>query len=131
MHDGPVATSLTAMKTSLATRFVAAAALAAALCTATAAQARPDVYFSIGVQNSPVWVDAAPLYRSAPPVYVQPAPVYVQPYWSGYEARRAWERERAWRRAEWLRQQRHEEWRHGDPGYRDHDDRGPRRRHHD
>jgi hypothetical protein len=116
------------MNPSISSRFVAAAALAvAALGTASAAHARSDVYFSVGVQGAPVYMEPAPVYVQPQPVYVQPRPVYVQPrpvyvqpqvyagpaemYGAGprppaYDA--ACEEERAWRRAEWRR--RH--WRH-------------------
>lgn len=60
----------------------AAAVLAlAAAGTATVAQARDNVYFSIGANVAPgvaIGVsNAPPVYY--PPVYVQPAPVYVAP----------------------------------------------------
>jgi hypothetical protein len=65
--------------------FVKAAAAAgialAALGTASVAQARSDVFFSIGANIAPgvaVGVSNAPYYRPAP-VYYQPAPVYYQP----------------------------------------------------
>lgn len=65
--------------------FVKAAAVAgvalAALCTASVAQARSDVFFSIGANVAPgvsLGVSNAPYYRPAP-VYYQPAPVYYQP----------------------------------------------------
>jgi hypothetical protein len=51
----------------------------AALAAAGAAQARSDVYFSIGVQPQPVYVQPSPVYVQPRPVYVQPQPVYVQP----------------------------------------------------
>ncbi len=61
---------------------VAALALAlAAAGTATVAQARSDVFFSIGANVAPGVslgvTNMAPVYY--PPVYVQPQPVYVQP----------------------------------------------------
>lgn len=66
---------------------VAALALAAA-GTASVAQARSDVYFSVGanvvpgvslgVSNAPP-VYYPPVYVQPQPVYVQPAPVYVRP----------------------------------------------------
>ena len=100
------------MKTSLSTKFVAAAMLAvAALGATSAAHARSDVYFSIGVQvpgvyvqPQPVYVQPAPVYVQPRPVYGQPGPVYVQPPPYGY----VFEDDRYWRRAEWER--RH--WRH-------------------
>jgi hypothetical protein len=58
---------------------VVALALAAA-GTVTVAQARSDVYFSVGANVAPgvaIGVSNAPVYY--PPVYVQPQPVYVQP----------------------------------------------------
>jgi hypothetical protein len=60
------------MHSSIRARFVATGVIAlAALGTMSAAQARSNVYFSLGVQ--------APVYAEPAPVYVQPAPVYVQP----------------------------------------------------
>ena len=126
---------------------VAATLATAALGAATVAEAHPDVYLSLGVQSGPSWVEPArgyvqpqPIYLQPRPVYVEPAPVYVRPpvfvspregferrYWGGYDARFEWERERAWRHAEWRRHERHEEFRGGD---RDHD-RDDRNRHHD
>ena len=104
--------------------FATVAVAAAAFGGATAAHARSDVSFSIGInapgpvylQPEPVYVQPAPVYAPprvvyAPqPVYVQPAPVYVQPrvvygpasYGYGYDHRRE-----DWRRAEWQRR----EWR--------------------
>lgn len=66
-----------------------AAALAglvvAALGASTVAQARDNVYWSVGIDAAPgVSVGVAnhrqPVYVQPQPVYVQPAPVYVQPY---------------------------------------------------
>ena len=108
------------MNRSISARFVAAAALATAvLGAASAAQAHTDVYFSVGVPARPVYVEPVPVYVQPQPVYVQPRPVHVQPPAYAYE--RPWrpsyesefERERAWRRAEWQRRQwehRHHEW---------------------
>ncbi|MDE2371842.1 MAG: hypothetical protein KGN16_22935 [Burkholderiales bacterium] len=129
------------MNLRFSTQFLVAATLATA---ALGAQARPDVYFSIGVQAGPVWVQSAPVYVPAPPVYMPPAqvvlrpPVWVpprlvfeRPGWRGYDARDdrdAWERERAWRRAEWHRHEGRDGYRGDDRGDdRDHDDHGPRR----
>lgn len=62
------------MQASLSTKLFAAAALAAgALGTVTAAHARSDVYFSVGVQTGPG------VYGQPEPVYVQPRPAYVAP----------------------------------------------------
>ena len=121
-------------------KLLAAVTLATAgLGAATVAEARPDVYVSIGFQSGPAWVEQAPVYVQPRPVYVQPAPVYVRPpvfvrphevyghpHWGGYHAHHEWERERAWRRAEWLRHQRHDGFRGGD---RDQHDHGHRRDH--
>ena len=90
------------------------AALAlAAFGAASAAQARSDVYFSIGVQGAPgVYAEPAPVYVQPRPVYVQPpfyagpAEVYVNPgpqfYGPSYDDRRAW-RQAEWRRHYWRR----------------------------
>jgi hypothetical protein len=74
-----------------------------ALVAASAAQARSDVYFSIGVQApyeyvqpAPVYVQPAPVYVQPQPVYVQPQPVYVQPqpvYGQRYDSY-GWQRHR-------------------------------------
>ena len=67
----------------------------AAMGFAGSAQARDNVYWSVGVgtpgavvnvgngrpvyQPQPVYVQQRPVYVQPPPVYVQPAPVYYQP----------------------------------------------------
>lgn len=57
----------------ISTQSLAAIALTlGAFAAASSAQARTDVYFSVGVQVPGIYVQPAP-------VYVQPAPVYVQP----------------------------------------------------
>jgi hypothetical protein len=72
--------------------FVAAVALGA-VGAASAAHARTDVVFSIGVpgyvQPAPVYVQPEPVYVRPAPVYVQPEPVYVRPY-PVYESRPYW-----------------------------------------
>lgn len=55
---------------------------AGALGMAGAAQARSDVYWSVGVGSPGVSIGVAntpPVYYAPPPVYVQPAPVVVRP----------------------------------------------------
>jgi hypothetical protein len=70
------------MKLSSPAKFAAAAALAVAAFGATsAAHARSDVYFSVGVQGAPVYVEPAPVYVQPRPVYVQPQPVYYGNSW--------------------------------------------------
>ena len=115
------------MKSFIPAKFAAAAALAVvAFGAASAAHARSDVYFSIGVQAPGVYVEPVPVYVQPRPVYVEPRPVYVAPrpvyvqppvYAAPaemYERRglpaydSVYEEEQAWRRAEWRR--RH--WRH-------------------
>ena len=124
------------MKLCLSTKYLAAAALAVAgFGAASAAHARSDLYFSIGLQGAPVYVEPAPVYVQPrpvyvqPPVYEQPRPAYSQPGYTqpayaqppvyvapaaGYERRGpspygySYEEERAWRRAEWRRHY----WRH-------------------
>ena len=122
-------------------KFLVAATLAtAALGAATVAQARPEVVVSVGFQSGPAWIEPPPVYVQPQPVYVPPPRVYVEPgpvygrppvfvaprevferpRWGGYDARREWERQRAWRWTEWRRH----EWREhfGDRGH-DRDDR--------
>jgi PXPV repeat (3 copies) len=105
------------MKRIISIKSLAAVALAfGALAAASAAHARSDVYFSVGVQGGPAYVEQAPVYVQPAPVYVQPRPVYVQPpaYVPPpvYERRRpaydhSYEDERAWRPAERRRYWRH------------------------
>lgn len=57
----------------------AAAVVLGGLAAASAAHARSDVHFSIGLNVPGVYVQPAPVYTRPAPVYVQPAPVYVQP----------------------------------------------------
>lgn len=119
-------------------KFIVAAILAsAALGAATVAQARPNVEVSVGFQSGPAYYEPAPVYVQPRPVYLQPrsayfepAPVYVRPpvfvsprevferpRWGGHDARFDWERERAWRHAEWRRHELHEQFRGGDRDY--------------
>ena len=123
-------------------KFLVTATLAtAALGVASVAEARPEVYLSIGLQSGPAWVEQAPVYVQPRPVYVQPAPVFMRPpvfvsprevferpRWGGYDARYDRERDRAWGRAEWLRHERHDGFRGSD---RDHHDQGHHRGHRD
>ncbi len=118
---------------SFSSKFLVAATLAtAALGAATVAEARPEVFVSIGLPGGPGWVEPArgyyqpqPVYVQPRPVFVQPAPVFVRPPAFGRDdARIEWERERAWRHAEWRRHERHEQFRGGD---HDRDDRGGHR----
>jgi hypothetical protein len=63
----------------LSIKFLSAAALAlVSLGVASAAQARSDVYFSIGVQAPGVYVQPAPVYVQPRPAYVAPIPAYAQ-----------------------------------------------------
>ena len=76
---------------------LAAAVALGALAAGSAAHARSDVFFSIGinapvgyVQPASVYVQPAPVYVQPRPVYVQPRPVYVQPqpvYYGGHRGR--------------------------------------------
>jgi hypothetical protein len=68
------------MKSLSTAKFVAVAALAVAgFGAVSAAHARSDVFFSIGLQGAPVYYEPAPVYVQPRPVYVQPEPVYVAP----------------------------------------------------
>jgi hypothetical protein len=111
-----------------------AAVALGSLAVAQAAQARTDVYFSLGVP-APVYAAPQPVYVAPQPVYVDPQPVYVAPqgayvgphtvygpsvpvyvdagrrdwHWRQEQLRREeWRREQ-WRREEW-RRHRHHEW---------------------
>ena len=95
-------------------RFLAGAALAAAaLGAASAAHARSDVYFSVGVQGppvvyvqpAPVYLPPLPAYAPPTPMYVPSRPVYVQPQAYVVPYGPTYEDEQAWRRAEWRRRQ--------------------------
>ena len=108
------------MKRSFSTRFFAAVALAtAAVGAASAAHANPNVYFSVGVQGRPLYMEPEPIYVQPRPIHVQPRPRYVQPPAYVYERPwrpsydRRYEEEREWRRAEWHRRQwmqHHRDW---------------------
>lgn len=109
------------MKTLSLPRKLALAALAlGAVAAGTAAHARSDVFFSIGVQAPGVYVQPAPVYNYPAPVYVQPRPVYVQPAPVYGHPRPVY------------RVQGHNGWEHDRGRYdqhgwnRHHDDRGPR-----
>lgn len=83
------------MSSSIFAKLAAAVLALAAAGTATVAQARDNVYFSIGanvapgvaigVSNAPpvyyppVYAQPAPIYYEPAPVYVRPAPIYVPP----------------------------------------------------
>ena len=88
------------MKSSISGKFVAAAALAVAgFGAASAAHARSDVYFSIGLQGAPAYYEPAPVYVQPRQVYVAPRQVYVQPQpvYQQYGD----EDDRGWRHAEY------------------------------
>ena len=89
------------MKRILSAKSIAAAALVlGAFGAATAAHARSDVVFSVGVQvpGAYGYVQPAPVYVETQPVYVAPRPVYVQPQygWSqnGWDDRDGWRHHR-------------------------------------
>lgn len=65
---------LTSLKT-----LAAAAVVLGAFGAASAAHARSDVQFTIGINAPGVYVQPAPVYVQPRQYYVQPAPVYVQP----------------------------------------------------
>ena len=95
-------TATKASRSVVLTGAVGALALAA-MGFAGTAQARDNVFWSVGVgspgvavnvgnafpvytQPAPVYVQPAPVYYQPAPVYVQPAPVYIQPrpYYQSY-----------------------------------------------
>ena len=94
------------MKRPFFQRFIASTVLiVAVLGTASVAQARPDVYVSIGLPGLPVYVQPRPVYEAAPVV------VYERPWRPSY--RYEAERDREWRHREWQRREwerRHHEW---------------------
>jgi hypothetical protein len=91
-------------------KFLSAAALVlGSLGVASAAHARSDVFFSVGVQAPGVYVEPAPVYVQPRPVYIAPSsayidsrPVYVTPRveyrdageWRGRQGWRHWEERR-------------------------------------
>jgi hypothetical protein len=86
------------MKRIFSAKSIAAAAVVlGAFGAATAAHARSDVVFSIGVQvpGAYGYVQPAPVYVQPQPVYVAPRPVYVQPqYQYGWDDRGGWRHHR-------------------------------------
>lgn len=95
------------------------AALAVVLggfAAASAAHARGEVHFSIGV-HSPGYVQPAPVYVQPAPVYVAPRHVYVQPDYDGRWEHRRWQRRGPY--GDWDGDgianiyDRHNDWRHG------------------
>jgi hypothetical protein len=90
-------------------RLMAAAAMAAGLFgVASAAHARSDVQFSIGlgvpIYAQPAYVQPEPVYIQPEPVYVQPQPAYVAPGVVYARPGYGW-RDDEWRRDEWRRRQ--------------------------
>jgi len=81
------------MKRLSAKSLATVAVVIGAFAAASAAHARSDVIFSIGLQSpgygygyvqpAPIYVEPAPVYV-APPAYYAPRPVYVQPQVSYY-----------------------------------------------
>ena len=87
------------MKSIFSSKLLAVAALAlGTIGAASAAHARSDVFFSVGVQPgygyysepAPVYVQPRPVYVAPRPVYVAPQPVYEE---YGYEDGRGWRRD--------------------------------------
>jgi hypothetical protein len=69
---------------------LAAAVAFGALAAASAAHARADVVFSIGVQAPYGYMQPQPVYVQPQPVYVQPQPVYEQPQPVYFEPQRVY-----------------------------------------
>jgi hypothetical protein len=110
-HHAPIPNKEPNMNRFFSAKAVLATTVAfGALAAASAAHARSDVYFSIGVNAPYGYVQPAPVYVQPQPVYVQPRPVYVQPqpvYYHGGHRRGP-----------------HGDWdRDGVPNYRDRDSR--------
>lgn len=83
----------------LSIKFLSVATLLlGSLGVASAAHARSDVYFSIGVQAPGVYFEPQPVYVQPEPVYVQPQPVYAprveyryEDEWRGRQGWRHWQ----------------------------------------
>ena len=89
------------MKRLISAKSIAATALVlGAFGAATAAHARSDVVFSVGLQvpGAYGYVQPAPVYVETQPVYVAPRPVYVQPQYGlsqyGWDDRDGWRHHR-------------------------------------
>jgi PXPV repeat (3 copies) len=102
----PTTKESTMNRTSRAKTFLAAAVVLGGLAAASAAHARSDVQFSIGI-HAPIgygygYAQPAPVYVQPQPVYVQPQPVYVQPQPVYVERRHGhrWHESRRWRDAD-------------------------------
>lgn len=68
------------MKRSISTKLLATAALTlGALAVASAAHARSDVYFSVGIQSPGFYMQPAPVYVQPRPIYM-PSPGYYERY---------------------------------------------------
>lgn len=77
------------MKRLTSLKSIAAAVIVlGAFGAASAAHARSDVFFSIGVQAPGLYVMPAQAYVRPEPVYVAPPPVYVQPQYGQAGERR-------------------------------------------
>jgi hypothetical protein len=81
------------MKRLLSAKSIAVAALAlGAVGAASAAHARSDVFFSIGVPGA--YVSNAPVYVQPQPVYVPPQPVYYERGYYERDHHRHWRHDR-------------------------------------
>lgn len=84
------------MKRLISTRSIAAVAIVlGAFAAASAAHARSDLHFSIGVHTPGVYVQPAPVYVHPQPVFVQPRHGYVHPVprrFDGIHSSPTWER---------------------------------------
>ena len=88
------------MKRLFSAKSIAAAAVVlGAFGAATAAHARSDVVFSIGVQAPGAYgyVQPAPVYVQPAPVYVQPQPVYGAPRHVYPQHQYGWDDRDGWR----------------------------------
>ena len=115
---------------------------------ASNAQARTEVFLSIGIQMPGTYIYATPIHRPPPVyIYVQPQPVYVQPAWGYHYPPPVFVQPRpvfmqppmhspfygggpGWQRAQWERVQPHghhwHHWHHGQRGQGGHRGQGGR-----
>jgi hypothetical protein len=98
----------------------------AAMGFAGSAQARDNVYWSVGVGTPGADVNVSNVYQQPQPIYVQPQPVYVQPAPVYYQPRPVFVRPQPvyiQPQPVYYERPHGRHWRHGDGGYQQQDPR--------